>query len=40
VVSSNINKRKHEEIKEAVNNLLSANKPSLPPPNVPIEKIK
>jgi hypothetical protein len=38
VVSSNINKRKHAEVEEAVNNLLSADKPSLPPTNVPIEK--
>jgi hypothetical protein len=38
VVSSNINKRKHEEVEQAVNNLLSADKPPLPPPNAPIEK--
>jgi hypothetical protein len=38
VVSSNINKRKHEEVEEAVKNLLSSDKPSLPPANVPIIK--
>jgi hypothetical protein len=37
VVSSNINKRKHEEVEAAANNLLSTDKPS-PPPTVPIEK--
>jgi hypothetical protein len=38
VVSSDINKRKYKEVKEAVNNLLSTDKPSLPPPTVPIER--